>query len=310
MGSGKSKLVDVATLIAGGREAAVIAQGKTEEELEKRLGALLLAGEPVIPIDNCEAPLGGEFLCSMLTQRRVRARILGRSEAPELPANALVTATGNNLVLTGDMTRRALLCRLDPKEERPELRRFATDPVAQVKADRPHYLVAALTALRAYHVAGRPQQADSLGSFDDWSRWVRDALLWLGQSDPVDTLEAARANDPRLDALTAALTQWWSVIGGRRVAVRNIIEHAARQCTPTAAKGLHPPLEFAHPDFREALLAVAGDAGAVNSRRLSKWIGANEDRIVGGLKIVRRGMLRGFMTWEMQQVAEVRRDAA
>lgn len=55
MGSGKSKLVDVATLMASGREAAVIAQGKTERETEKRLGVLLLAGDAVIAIDNCEA---------------------------------------------------------------------------------------------------------------------------------------------------------------------------------------------------------------------------------------------------------------
>ncbi|HWX49965.1 MAG TPA: hypothetical protein VNZ61_18110, partial [Roseomonas sp.] len=44
-GSGKSMLVDLASVITTGREAGVIAQGKTEEELEKRLGALLLAGD-------------------------------------------------------------------------------------------------------------------------------------------------------------------------------------------------------------------------------------------------------------------------
>ena len=38
-GSGKSKLVDIITMVASGREAAVIAQGKTEEELEKRLAS-------------------------------------------------------------------------------------------------------------------------------------------------------------------------------------------------------------------------------------------------------------------------------
>ena len=159
-GSGKSKLVDIATVLASGREAAVIAQGKTEEETEKRLGAMLLAGDPVIAIDNCEAPLGGDFLCQMLTQPVVRARILGRSEAPELPANAMVTATGNNLLLVGDMARRALLCRLDPKCERPELRSFADDPIQLVQADRGRYLNAALTILRAFQVAGLPKQRD------------------------------------------------------------------------------------------------------------------------------------------------------
>jgi hypothetical protein len=90
-GSGKSMLVDLASLIATGREAGVMAQGKTDEELEKRLGEMLLAGEQIIAIDNCEAPLGGEFLCAMLTQQVVRPRILGRSQTPELPANSRPT---------------------------------------------------------------------------------------------------------------------------------------------------------------------------------------------------------------------------
>jgi hypothetical protein len=309
MGSGKSKLVDLANLIANGREAAVIAQGRTEEETEKHLGALLLAGEGVIPIDNCEAPLGGEFLCQMLTQSIVRARILGRSEAPELPANAMVTATGNNLALVGDMTRRAVLCRLDPGCERPELRTFAFDPVDAVKQDRPRYLVAALTALRAHGVAGQPQQAEPLGSFGGWSRWVRDALIWYGQSDPVETMEAVRSQDPKLDALIAVLSQWREVIGTARVSGQDIIERATR--TQNAAGiGFNTRPEYVHAPFREALLQVAGDGGAVNSRSLSKWITGQENRIIKGLRIVRRGMLRGFMTWELEQVGAARTKAA
>ncbi|WP_431285593.1 hypothetical protein ACQW02_12655 [Humitalea sp. 24SJ18S-53] len=307
-GSGKSMLVDVASLIATGREAGVIAQGKTEEELEKRLGALLLAGDQVIAIDNCESPLGGEFLCSMLTQRIVRARILGRSEAPELPSNACVTATGNNLVLVGDMTRRAVMCRLDPKHERPELRQFANSPIAEVKADRGRYLVAVLIVLRAYHVAGRPQQADPLGSFEDWSGWVRGALLWLGQADAVHTQETIRANDPRLDALTAVLSQWSLHLGHRRATARNIIDCATEHRTGFGS--LNMKTDFVRPDFREALLVIAGDGGSINSRRLGRWIAAHEERVVQGQRICRQGMLTGTMTWALLAEDVADRDAA
>jgi hypothetical protein len=72
-------------LNATGREAGVIAQGKKDEETEKRLGAILRYGDPVIAIDNCEQPISGDFLCQLLTQTVVRVRILGLSEAPELP---------------------------------------------------------------------------------------------------------------------------------------------------------------------------------------------------------------------------------
>ena len=302
-GSGKSMLVDLASLIAAGREAGVISQGKTEEELEKRLGALLLAGDQVIAIDNCEAPLGGEFLCSMLTQVVVRPRILGRSEAPELPSNAMVTATGNNLILIGDMTRRAVLCRLDPKEERPELRKFATDPLASVRADRGRYVVAALTILRAYHVAGRPSAPNPLGSFKDWSNWVRGALLWVGHADPVDTIEAVRALDPKLDLLIAVLLPWRDVIGHTHISVADLIKVAnAQRPVPESSGVQFPKLEFVHPEFREALLSVAGDGGNVNGKRLGKWFGAQQGRVVQGLRIVRRGLIAGNLRWQLEDI--------
>src|SRR5262245_6710637 len=61
-GTGKSLLVDVAAILATGRLTPVISQGCSEEELEKRLGAALLAGDVVVSIDNCEHELQSVFL--------------------------------------------------------------------------------------------------------------------------------------------------------------------------------------------------------------------------------------------------------
>jgi hypothetical protein len=307
-GSGKSKLVDIITLTASGREAAVMAQGKTEEEFEKRLASLLLAGEQVVAIDNCESPLGGEFLCQMLTQTTLRMRILGRSEVPELSTGSLVTATGNNLTLVGDMSRRAILCRLDPGCERPELRRFSSDPIATLREHREKYLVAALTILRAFHVAGRPRQVDPLGSFEDWSNWVRGALIWLGEADPVASMEAVRADDPKLEAMTAVMTQWALALCDRRVTVRAVIDAATEQRTPLGFS--YPKQEFIRPDFREALLAVAGEGGVVNSRRLGRWVAATEGRIVGQWRLERAGEAGGAVLWSLKVIREASKDAA
>jgi hypothetical protein len=294
-GSGKSILVDLACLICSGHEAPVIAQGKTEEEMEKRIGALLLAGDAFIPIDNCDAPLGGDILCQILTQTMVRARILGKSEAPKLPSNAMVTATGNNLILVGDMTRRALLCRIDAQCERPELRTFDRDPVETVKARRGRYLAAALTILRAFHVAGRPEQVAPLGSFRDWSDWVRGALIWLGEADPVSTMEEARASDPKLEALNNILEQWREVIGvGTELTVRELIERATEHSTGEWGKPI-----YRNPDFRAALLVVANDKGAVNSFRLGKWLGAHRDRVVSELVIEAGPQEKGLAKWKL-----------
>jgi len=293
-GSGKSLLVDIASMIASGRPAAVIAQGKTEEEMEKRLGAALIAGDALVSIDNCEIPLGGELLCQALTQTTLKVRILGKSLNAEVPSNAAMFATGNNLTLAGDMTRRAIRCSLDPGVERPELREFDRDPIATVEAARGDYAIAALTILRAYHVAGRPQQATPLGSFVEWSRWVRDALIWLGEADPCATMEEVRGADPKLEALTMVIEQWQAVLGQRRVSVKEVIEAAVEQ-----APSLFGRPEFRHPDFREALLAVAGDGGAINGRRLGKWLAANQNRIINGMKIISDGVVSGITRWRL-----------
>ncbi|MSU92004.1 hypothetical protein GE300_20835 [Rhodobacteraceae bacterium 2CG4] len=294
-GTGKSILVDLASLIATARPAPVIAQGKSEEEMEKRLGAALIAGDVLIAIDNCEEPLGGELLCQTMTQTSLKVRILGKSVNAEVPSNAAIFATGNNLTFEGDMTRRALRATLDAGVERPELRAFDRDPLAMVSERRGDYVSAGLTVLRAFHIAGRPQQRAPLGSFTDWSRWVRDALIWLGEADPCDTMEELRGADPKLEALTSVLEGWREVIGLQPANVRDVIERATEQ-----RPQLYGRAEFVHPEFREALLRVAGEGGAINGRRLGKWIGSHQNRIVGGLRLVNAGVSAGFTRWQLE----------
>ena len=108
----------------------MIAQGKTEEEMEKRLGAALIAGDGMISIDNCERPLGGELLSQALTQPLLKIRILGKSLLSEMPSNAAIFATGNNLSIIGDMSRRAIVCSLDPNLNGPNSANSTHTPAA------------------------------------------------------------------------------------------------------------------------------------------------------------------------------------
>ncbi len=302
-GSGKSKLVDISSVITTGHEAAVTAQGADEEEMEKRIGASLIAGDAIISIDNCDAPLGGVALCQALTQSTVNVRVLGKSLNEGVPSNVMFFATGNNLTIMGDVTRRAIHCPLDPGVERPELRKFDFEPVQRAREHRGEFAVAALTILRAYHVAGRPQLRDPLGSFSDWSRWVRDALIWLGEADPCDTMEDVRKADPKLGALRNVIGQWRDTVGMMPITARAIIERATEQHQTYSGS------EFVHPDFREALLVVAGVNGAINSGRLGRWLGGHKGRIVDGVKIVEDGVVHGYQRWRLE-VAEEYRAAA
>lgn len=277
-GSGKSYIIDLAAAISIGQRAPVIAAGRDEAETEKRLVSALLAGQPIISIDNVNGDLGGDFLCQMIERPIVEPRILGVSRSARIESRATTFATGNNIRLVGDMTRRVVLCSLDPNMERPELRAFCASPFDLVLADRGKYIAAALTVARAYVMAGYPGRLRALASFEDWSRIVRSALVWLGRPDPVETMEAARADDPTTASLRTLLGAWYDAAGSSEKTTAKIVE---------IAKERDPHSNQIRPDFLSALADIAGERnGEINSRRLGRWLGSHRGRIVDGMKFV------------------------
>src|SRR5262249_42524743 len=156
---------------------------------------------------------------------------------------------GNNIVLVGDVVRRVLLCSLDPELERPELRRFKSNPVQTVLADRGKYIAAALTVVRAYLVAGCPNELPSLASFEDWSRLVRSARVWLGHADPVQTMETAREEDPELDALRRVYQAWHAALGAQPITTGALVELALDKD--------YQGIKLTNPELHDALMEVS-----------------------------------------------------
>lgn len=276
-GTGKSMMVDLFSSIAVGRPCPVIAVGKTEEETEKRLGALLLGAVPVISIDNVNGELGGDLLCQMTERPLVRVRVLGKSEAPEIECRSMVFATGNNLILVGDMTRRAVVCALDAGIEQPETREFDFDPIARVIEDRGKYVAAALTIARAYRFAGMPGRCVPLGSYGVWSDTVRSALMWLGEADPVASMETMRAEDPELLEIRSLLAHWRDNLAEASFyTASQVIDLAIEKDTAGS---------FMRPEFRDLLLRIAGDGPIISSKRLGRRLTKMHGRVVGQMRL-------------------------
>ena len=294
-GSGKSKLVDIASVIATGEEAPVIAAGGDDIELEKRLVASLLAGSPIITIDNCSRPIGGDLLCQMLTQAMVRPRILGKSETPTCPTGAFVAGTGQNFTAIGDMERRTIVSKIDPKMETPETREFDFEPVQLAKERRPQLVVAVLTILRAYRAAGMPGKPTPLGSFEHWSDLVRGALLWLDCADPVDTMAEVRASDPETSQLRQVMAAWQEEFKSEGVTVAQLVKKAMEQERGAILEG--GKLEFVNEELHEALMTVAGRGGSINSTALGKWIASFKDRVADGHRFEDRRKRQGAVVW-------------
>src|SRR5262249_52094438 len=141
-GSGKSKMVNFAAIIATGQEAGSFVPAEDDVELGKQIGAALIDGDSIIALDNCDHVLKSAMLAQALTEPVVKVRILGRSEMFVVLNTAVFTITGNNLKLAGDLPRRALRAIIDPKVERPELREFLSeDPIAAAHRKRPPLVI-------------------------------------------------------------------------------------------------------------------------------------------------------------------------
>lgn len=214
MGSGKSLLADIVSMIATGRRASVMSQAPDEAEEKKRILAVLMAGDPVTVIDNVEYPLGSAALCAVLTSDDYRDRILGQTAQVSVPTDTTFLVTGNNVTVIGDLSTRVLKARLDVKDEHPEERSFDWSPIDVIERERPDIVAAALTVIRSYIVAGRPSvPGKTFGRFEEWSMMVRNPLVWLGRADPCDTRREIEAIDPVREGLLAIMDAWGAAFG-------------------------------------------------------------------------------------------------
>jgi hypothetical protein len=304
---------DTVAAIAIGQLMPVMSTGPDTAEMEKRLGAAMMAGQPLINIDNISGELGGDALCQIIERPVVEIRVLGRSERVRIEARGTSTfATGNNFVVVGDLCRRVLTINLDSGMERPEFRQFDFDPVERVLANRGAYIAAALTICRAYVVAGRPGLAPRLASFEGWSDLVRSALVWLGKADPVQSMEIARAEDPERAELSALLEAWAQVIGigsGSRVRLADAIMKGMStvRAGPVAFGEMPKAMEPTYPELYAALEAMAfkdtGKRGQKpDARMLGNYLRRFKGTIVNGKRFAMNPDDKKGAEWWVEEV--------
>jgi hypothetical protein len=182
-GTGKSLLASVIGLVATGRATAMLAAPDTDEEWRKRITAILHSGASVITIDNVDGQLRAASLANALTAEVWKDRILGRSEAIELPQLATWLATGNNIRLGGDLQRRCYQIRLDAQSAKPWIGREFKHPdlKAWVGENLGEIIAALLTLARAWFSAGQPAPSSAvLGSYESWSTVIGGILECAG----------------------------------------------------------------------------------------------------------------------------------
>lgn len=240
-GTGGSLMADCVGVLLTGHTMPRMIQAPNEEEQRKVITSLMLEGAPLVLLDNISNTLGTAALDALLTSTSWKDRLLGVNEMVCLPNNATIYATGNNLAFQGDTSRRALRIRLQSELENPEDRSDFRHPdlLAWIARERSRLLGAALTLLRAYVLAGRPDQdLKPWGSFESWSALVRGCLVWAGWADPAGARATA---DDELDGDKQTLIDL--ILGlesiSDKLTAREIFEKL-RQSAPVSASDMDP----------------------------------------------------------------------
>ena len=145
-----------------------------------------------------------------------------------------------------------------------------------------------------------------LASYGDYSATVRGALVWLGKSDPALSMEQARDDDPELGELRDVMVQWMQHIGLNVESTAKALVRIAdlKQRDDDTGRQLQ---DYANPELRDSLSAVAGGRGGIDTARFGRWLRSRKGRIVSiGTKNSMRvrfrtgGLSEGAARWKLE----------
>lgn len=279
-GTGKGVLTELISLFATPVKPSPLAFPKDSSECEKLLLAELLKAPAVLNFDNITGDLyPHKYLCSALTSETLTGRVLGESRTITVGTKVLFLANGNNVSVVGDMTRRTVPINLNSKEEHPATRVFKNpNLLKQVSANREAYVSYALTIIAAWILAGKPMtQCQNLNSFEQWSEWCRQPLLWLGVPDPANNIFKAMADDPdrvHTGRVFDGIRREFGVIA---FSVRDISERINKN--------------FDSSVLREPLEDIGCYEGcSLDRKRLGWWLRKKEGWTVDGIRLNRIGV--------------------
>jgi hypothetical protein len=288
-GSGKSLLAFCLEMLAGEIPRAM-SIGTCEEELGKILLAELRQYSRCILFDNLQAPVQSESLCAFLTSPYFSGRLLGSSQVIGGEPCAFVVLTGNNVAVVGDLCRRLIRVKIDPRCEQPFCRTFDIDPLAYTQEHRFEMVRAALIILLASLQSGFRHDGGRLASFEVWSDFVRNAVVWVGRqgwidvSDPVSSLAESYSLDVETRRLKSLMEAWTTAFDPRGGTVNEAIKLSKNDA-----------------DFFDVLFEIAGKNEKIDPRILGNWIARHEHRILDGSCFARAGERRKGQIWAIQQ---------
>ena len=221
IGVGKSFIAQALGVIATGDLPKMKSvERSSSSEMRKMLFADLLEQNPVMVYDNMDGTFRNEVLTSFITTPVWSDRVLGESRTGGSIRNtALLVTNGVNMSFPRGMSRRYLLIDLRPPCENHITADFGFTPQGEARLHRPEIVAAALSIA----IAAQPDKPfnGTLGSFETWTRLVRDPIIRLMKEvpelnlcDPLDLFNDAMKNAFDDETYRTFLEALYNVIGG------------------------------------------------------------------------------------------------
>jgi hypothetical protein len=165
------------------------------------------------------------------------------------------------------------------------------DLLGAVREARAPLVSAAITIVRAYVQAGSPPVGTTpMGSFGSWARLVRDAMVWAGSADPVETQrDLVRSRDDEADLVQQLHDLVVAAAHGGEVSSASLVQYVAM--TP-----------MRQPEYEATLSAITRNAPR-DPTAIGKGLARYADRIVAGRRLVSRVIGGGRKAWRVEMVS-------
>ncbi|NVO06471.1 MAG: hypothetical protein HXX19_11325 [Rhodoferax sp.] len=194
--SGKTTLARMIHLVLTGQEMSVMSfPERNEEEMQKRMLAVLLTSPAMLCLDNMTdgTTFESTTIAAVMTSPVWQQRILSLNKNADCPTNVLMIATGNNLGLGADEVSRWLPAYLNPKTSNPAARTFKNPNVAKYALSiRAEVIEIVVGIISGYLKFGF--QIPSRSRFTEWDKLVRQPLIWAGASDVAQVFDTNKVN--------------------------------------------------------------------------------------------------------------------
>lgn len=313
-GSGKTILGQAIGALILGRRAPVTPFASVDDvELKKILVANAIQGYEFLLLDNVVGVYDSAVMASILTTGALRDRVLCSSTMFDGFVRLNVFLTSNNASLSRDLTSRFIRVRIDSGVEQPQGLSFKFCPIERALTERMAIVRAVCTVFQGFFAAGSPHLGKGDARFPEWSRLVRQCVLWCDRStlteegrqrlnegeepllpehglpslaeeagldclgDPAwHILECAGKTDSESEGLALLLDGLRSIFGGECFYAREVMKIVESAGT------------FGSNDIKEALEILLPARGHLNAHTVGSVLRYRVDRIADGLVLRKR----------------------